>query len=120
MRRDRIEYYDDMDGKLLDEETMVRVPVSWLGIDYELQVSPSNFAKLEKQFKKMTETATRVGGRKRQPATGAPTNGGGGAVSNGSYTMKDVREWAKNNDIEVNPKGRVPDAIIEQYEAAAG
>ncbi|QIG58708.1 Lsr2-like DNA bridging protein [Gordonia phage DatBoi] len=120
MRRDRIEYYDDMDGKLLDEETMVRVPVSWLGIDYELQVSPSNYAKLEKQFKKMTETATRVGGRKRQPATGAPTNGGGGSSNAGSYSMKDVRAWAYENDIEVNPKGRVPDAIIEQYEAANG
>jgi hypothetical protein len=31
---------------------------------------------------------------------------------------KDVREWAKRNGIEVNEKGRVPEALIVQFTEA--
>ncbi|AXH70428.1 nucloid associated Lsr2-like [Gordonia phage Daredevil] len=117
MRRDKIEYYDDIDGKLLDEKTMMRAQVSWLGVDYEVQTSAANYKKLEKQMVKLVETATKIGGRKRQPSTGAPANGSNGSA-HAAYTMKDVRDWAVANGIEVNPKGRIPNDIIEQYEAA--
>ncbi|MEU0041320.1 histone-like nucleoid-structuring protein Lsr2 [Streptomyces sp. NPDC006333] len=31
---------------------------------------------------------------------------------------KDVRAWAAEHGIEVSPKGKIPDAVVEQYQAA--
>ncbi|RPE44160.1 Lsr2 protein [Streptomyces sp. Ag109_O5-1] len=31
---------------------------------------------------------------------------------------KQVRAWAADNGIEVSPKGKIPDAVVEQYQAA--
>lgn len=31
-----------------------------------------------------------------------------------------VRAWAKDNDIDVPSRGRVPDSVIEQYQAVQG
>lgn len=31
------------------------------------------------------------------------------------FDTKDVRAWAKTKGIEVNPKGRVPESLIQQY-----
>ncbi len=38
--------------------------------------------------------------------------------TNGESETAKVRAWCAENGVEVNPKGRIPEAIMEQYRAA--
>lgn len=38
----------------------------------------------------------------------------------GAFTVKDVREWLKAQGRDVPPTGRLPNSVIEEYQAAQG
>lgn len=42
------------------------------------------------------------------------------APDNVEPTPADVRSWATDNDIDVNAKGKLPDAVVERYKQAQG
>jgi hypothetical protein len=36
------------------------------------------------------------------------------------YDITQLREWAGRNGVEVPPRGRIPQAVVDQYKAAGG
>ena len=101
---------DDIDGG--DADRTVRF--SFDGADYEIDLSASNAAKLEKALEKYIAAARKVsgraGGRARQRTTPTRT-----VVA---ADPKAVRAWAASNGIQVNPRGRIPAQVVEKFQAA--
>ncbi|MDV7102061.1 Lsr2 family protein [Gordonia amicalis] len=108
---------DDLDGRELDPEEAHTVAWTWLGVDYELDVSPANLDKIEEgkvTVAKLLTASTRVGGR-RQVRGSSKRNGASNASSSQNAQ---IREWATANGFEVSPRGRIARDVVEAYEAA--
>jgi len=99
---------DDLDGG----EAAGTVRFGLDGTEYEIDLSAPHDEELRKALQRYLAHARRTGGTGRNAAR---TRGSGGAVD----TAK-VREWAKEQGIEVKDRGRVPANVVEQYQAAAG
>lgn len=94
---------DDLDGTTADET--VRFGLD--GVDYEIDLSDDNAARLRDGFAEWVGHARRL------------TRGRGSAAANRkSGSPTEIREWAKNNGLEVSSRGRVPAHVREAYEAA--
>ncbi|MGP5049287.1 Lsr2 dimerization domain-containing protein [Glutamicibacter ardleyensis] len=66
---------------------------------FEIDLTNTELEKLKHDLGKFLDVA-----RKQFPATAAK-----------DFDAKDVRAWAKDNGIEMNPQGRIPKSIIEQW-----
>lgn len=107
---------DDLDGS----KDATEIAFSYGGVDYTIDLSKKNAAAMEKALKPYLEAATKVSGRGR---TGGASRSGSSSKSNSrsSSSRKNyaaIREWARGQGIEVSDRGRVPSAVVEQYEAA--
>ena len=98
---------DDLDGG----EAAGTVRFGLDGTEYEIDLSAAHSDELREELQRYLAHARRAGGAARSAARGRR----GGAVD----TAK-VREWAKEQGIEVKDRGRVPADVVEQYKAAAG
>jgi hypothetical protein len=98
---------DDLDGS----EATGTVRFGLDGTEYEIDLSAAHDDELRKALQQYLAHARRTGGTAR---TAARTRRGS-AVD----TAK-VREWAKEQGIEVKDRGRVPANVVEQYQTAAG
>lgn len=96
---------DDLDGGKAQQT----VPFSVDGKEYEIDLSGKNRRAMEKALKPFIEAAREVKAPRRKPTKRAARSGPAPAA---------VREWASANGVECNDRGRVPTAVIEQYEAA--
>ena len=99
---------DDLDGG----EAAGTVRFGLDGAEYEIDLSAAHNDELRKELQQYLEHARRTGGTARSAAR---TRRGNAAVD----TAK-VREWAKEQGIEVKDRGRVPANVVEQYQTAAG
>lgn len=99
---------DDIDGG----EAADTVRFGLDGTDYEIDLSAAHGEELRSALGQYLEHARRAGGT----AKSAARSRSGGAVID---TAK-VREWAKEQGIEVKDRGRVPAGVVEQYQTAAG
>ena len=108
---------DDLDGRELEPEDARTVSWTWLGVDYELDVSPANLEKIEEgkvTVSKLLTASTRVGGRRQ--SRGATRSQRSASGNNGQNAV--IREWANANGFEVSARGRIPNDVVEAYEAA--
>ena len=99
---------DDLDGG----EAVDTVRFGLDGTKYEIDLSAANSDELRKALQQFLAHARRAGGTARSAARGRR---GSAAVD----TAK-VREWAKEQGIEVKDRGRVPADVVEQYKTAVG
>ena len=99
---------DDLDGG----EAAGTVRFGLDGAEYEIDLSAAHNDELRKELQQYLAHARRTGGAARGAAR---TRRGGAAVD----TAK-VREWAKEQGIEVKDRGRIPASVVEQYQTAAG
>lgn len=103
---------DDIDGS----EAQGTLHFAVEGAQYEIDLSDKNAEEFHEVLAPYISAARRVGGRQsRGSGRSAPRNHGGSTVN-----PKQVREWAKSQGLDVNPRGRVSNALIEQYQAAQG
>jgi Lsr2 len=100
---------DDLDGG----EAAGTVRFALDGTEYEIDLSAAHDDDLRKALQQYLAHARRTGGTARSAAP--RTRRGSAAVD----TAK-VREWAKEQGIEVKDRGRVPANVVEQYQTAAG
>ncbi|MFD4554429.1 Lsr2 family protein [Streptomyces sp. NPDC058469] len=99
---------DDLDGTD-GAETMT------FGLDdkrYSIDLGEKNGKKLREFLAKYIEVAEEI----EEPAPTMKVTGPRKATSD--YDPAAVRQWATENGIEVNLKGRVPEAIISQWRQA--
>jgi hypothetical protein len=90
---------DDIDGS----ENASSVSFSLDGVSYKIDLAERNKDKLDKALAPFIEKAERVG-RSSSPAKRS------GGIDNTA-----VREWAQAEGIEVSPRGRIAQSVIEAY-----
>jgi hypothetical protein len=95
---------DDIDGSK-DADTY---SFAWQGSEYEIDLSNKNFKALDKLLKPYIEVATKVSKRSSSSRRSTPA---------AKRDFSAIREWAKSQGIEVSSRGRIPRAVVEQYEA---
>jgi nucleoid-associated protein Lsr2 len=105
-RRTIVALEDDLDGGPADET--VRFGVG--GSEYEIDLSEKNAAKLRKQLAPFVEHARRAGSQPRRPVRTAASR----------RRSRDIRDWARDQGIQLSERGRIPAGIAAQYEAETG
>jgi hypothetical protein len=84
------------------------------GRSYEIDLNDKNAAKLRKELEKYAAVGRKVGGK-----TSAGSRGRASSAAKGSgEDTAAIRQWAKENGIDVNDRGRVPASVKEAYAAA--
>lgn len=110
---------DDLTGK--EAEDIRTVEFALDGVTYEIDLDEKNGAALRDALANYVAAGRRTGGRRsaggrrRGAGTGTPR-----ATSPGGYdreTSKQIREWAKGQGFEVSDRGRVPNNVVEAWEA---
>ena len=111
---------DDLTGEESEDITTVEFALD--GVTYEIDLDDKNSAGLRDQLAQYVAAARRTGGRR---TAGRRRSGGAGTgtprtTSPGGYdreTSKQIREWAKGQGFEVSDRGRVPNNVVEAWEA---
>lgn len=101
---------DDLDGGEADETVHFSID----GISYEIDLKAANAKKLRDVFQPFVDKARKAGsGRPRAAARRQRT-------AESRERSAEIRAWAKENGIEVHPRGRIPGHVVEQYLVATG
>ena len=101
---------DDLDGGEADRS----VEFGLDGVNYTIDLSEKNVAKLRKVLDPYLNVATRVGrsgAAERGVRRAAPAPSGRASRDQNQA----IREWASNNGFEVSERGRIPSSIVEAY-----
>lgn len=110
---------DDLTGEEAEDITTVEFALD--GVTYEIDLDDKNSARLRDALADYIAAARRTGGRRSSgrrrsgAGTGTPR-----ATSPGGYdreTSKQIRQWAKAQGFEVSDRGRVPNNVVEAWEA---
>lgn len=114
-QRTILELVDDLDGGKADETVIFALD----GVEYEIDLSDENAARLRDAFAEFVGHARRTGGRKLRsaatPKVVAPTKAPSG---NGKPDTQAVREWARSQGETVAERGRVPQALVIRFQEA--
>lgn len=108
MRKTKIILIDDIDGSLADRT----IRFSLNNNAYEIDLNEANAQQLETALAPFIDMATKVTRKTTRTTATAGTSSAGRAFSQA------VRAWAKDQGIPVPDRGRVPNAVVEQYNAA--
>ena len=92
---------DDLDGGPAAETVRFR----YEGTDYEIDLSATNARAFRKELAPFITRARRPARRTRTAAR--------------RQRSADIRAWAHEHGIPVNTRGRIPAAVLEEYETAA-
>jgi hypothetical protein len=109
-QRTILELVDDLDGGKADETVTFALD----GVEFEIDLSGENAARLRDTFAEFVGHARRVGGRKQRGAAAPKSNGNG----NGKPDTQAVREWARSQGEQVAERGRVPQALVIRFQEA--
>src|SRR5215469_297723 len=97
---------DDLDGGAAQET----LRFSWTGADYEIDLSAENAARFRSQLAPYVEHARAAGsGQRRRSSRPASSRRQSAAI----------RAWAKQQGVQLSERGRIPDLIVAQYNAAS-
>lgn len=93
---------DDLTGEEFTEGDGETFSYSFDGEKYELDLNAKNAKAFRTAVAKYVKASRVVTGRR----------------SNTPSEAAEVRAWAKDNGVEVSPKGRIPEAVLAQYRDA--
>lgn len=99
---------DDIDGS----EASETIQFSLDGIEYEIDLNNDNAHELRGALERFTTAARKTSGGRGHPS------GRKSFPSRGGPDAKAVRQWAVDNGISVNTRGRIQAEVVEKYEAA--
>ena len=105
---------DDLDGG----EAQETVKFGLDGHSYEIDLSTKNANKLRNALAPYLENGTRVGRIGSTMRVGGG-RGRGGAVAEREQN-KAIRAWALRKGLDVAPRGRIKQDIVDQYHREAG
>lgn len=106
---------DDLDGG--DAKETVSFAID--GSSYEIDLSDRNAKALRDAMAKFVGSARKVGRTSGVSRSASRTRGGGGSAAIDRDQAAAIRAWAKKKGLKVSDRGRIPAAIIEQYNAKA-
>jgi hypothetical protein len=103
----RITHVDDLTGLDIPEgEDVVNRELTWQGKAYELDLTQDSAVKVDAALEQIIKNATPVSKSGRAPRTAASRN-----------ESSQIREWARNQGLEVAARGRLNPAVIAAYRA---
>ena len=105
---------DDLDGG----EAQETVKFGLDGHSYEIDLSTKNANKLRNALAPFLENGTRVGRAAAAMRLGGG-RGRGGAVAEREQN-KAIRAWALRKGLDVAPRGRIKQDVVDQYHREAG
>src|SRR5688572_24130346 len=105
---------DDLDGGDADETVKFALD----GIQYEIDLSKKNAAKLRDAFAQYVDAGTKVG-RGGVVVGGRAARGRGGAAADREQN-KAIRTWATGEGKDRSDRGWIPQEIVDEYHAKAG
>lgn len=100
---------DDLDGTEIGDGHGETVTFALDGQTYTIDLTSSNAEKLRSALQAYVAAGTRLSGARRGSRT---TNTSSGPKAS------DVRAWATAQGIDVPARGRIPQQVKDQYEAA--
>jgi hypothetical protein len=100
---------DDIDGS--DAEETIKFGLD--GTRYEIDLNGEHAEELRGLLERYVKAARKVTASAGRPARGRST-------SANDDRNKEIRDWARERDLDVNERGRIPAGIVAQYEAANG
>jgi hypothetical protein len=117
MAREVIEkLVDDLDGGDATETLSFGLD----GTAYEIDLSKKNAAAFRKMLDRYVKAGRRSStGRASRRKAAASTNGSKSKPKRG-FEITQLREWAGANGITVPTRGRIPQAVVDQYKQAGG
>ncbi|MFB9654779.1 histone-like nucleoid-structuring protein Lsr2 [Pseudarthrobacter oxydans] len=98
---------DDLDGS----EASETVAFALDGTEYEIDLKNDHANELREALARFTNAGRKVSGGRGRPA-------GRKTASHGGPDAKAVRQWAVEQGLQVNTRGRIQADIVEKYEAA--
>lgn len=102
MRKESVTLIDDLDGS---DESVRTVQFGWNGRDLEIDLSREHELEMLEAIRTYL-SAARPAGRARPVRR----------TSEGRNKAAAVRQWAQDQGISVQDRGRIPASIIRQYE----
>ncbi len=116
MAREVIEkLIDDLDGSDAAETLMFGLD----GVTYDIDLSKKNADAFRKSLDRYMRAA------RRNPASARPTRRRPApptkaATKQRGYDIVQLREWAGANKVAIPSRGRIPQAVVDQYKQAGG
>jgi hypothetical protein len=104
---------DDLDGSTAHET----IRFSLDGAEYEIDLNKKNAKSLRDALGKYAAVARRASSAGRGPRGRRRARG---SAASRDIDPRAVREWAAKNNIPVSARGRIPQDLLAQFEAAAG
>ncbi|MFE1522236.1 Lsr2 family protein [[Kitasatospora] papulosa] len=101
-------YTDDLTGE--PSEEVQTHSFSLNGVNYEIDLMSENYDTLFEALAPFIEAGRKTG---RTKTAGRPRKSSGDQP-----TAEEVRAWARENNYQVNDRGRVPASIREAYQGA--
>jgi hypothetical protein len=95
------------------------VTFGFQGVAYSIDLSPKHLEKLATALSPFIDHASMKSGRKVAIRKPAATRKQANTLGR-SYDLVQLREWAVKNKVKVPSRGRIPGAVVEQYQAAGG
>jgi Lsr2 len=117
---------DDIDGTEIADGGGERVEFSIRGVDYQIDLSSANIAKMDKALKPYLQAAAKVRGSKTRrsaktdgkPAATKQAAKANGIAKSSAEQQAAIRDWARANGHEVAARGRIKAEIVEAFTAA--
>ncbi|MEV7675939.1 Lsr2 family protein [Streptomyces sp. NPDC088752] len=101
-------YTDDLTGESAEEVQTHTFSLN--GVNYEIDLTSDNYDKLFEALAPFIDGGRKIG-RTKSAATSRK-------VSNTGPSADEIRSWARQNNYQVNDRGRVPAHIREAYQQA--
>jgi hypothetical protein len=102
-----------LEGDIEGSEASKTVFFALDGAEYEIDLNDGHANELREALERFTNAGRKVtGGRGSRQASSARTAGQSGVDA------KAVRQWAIENGIQVNARGRIQAEVVERYVAA--
>ena len=96
---------DDIDGSSAD----TTITFALEGTNFEIDLSDANAAKMRESL------APWIAGARRVRAAGGAVRRPRARRSGASSEAQAIREWARENNIEVSDRGRIKAEVVEMY-----
>lgn len=98
---------DDLDGG----EAAESITFGLDGVTYEIDLSEAHAEELREALSPYVTAGRRTGGRRKSRADGKNTVGG-------KTDRAAIREWARKNGHNIGDRGRIPAAVVQEYNDA--
>jgi hypothetical protein len=103
-----VKLVDDLDGSAAQETVAFAVD----GVVYEIDLNARHVKELRSTLESYVSAARRLG-RSTRVAGGRP----GGSSGRGRVNNQVIRDWAKQQKIDLADRGRIPREVVARYEA---